>query len=59
MTENTTDGPVSVVGQPHEHPAIRRLARACLALARWQRRHDAGTPPPTTGTQTPEVGVRS
>lgn len=37
MEETTTPQPVRVTGQPHDHPSMRRLARACLALARWQR----------------------
>jgi len=37
MAENTTDPLVPVTGEPHTHPALRRLARACIALVRWQR----------------------
>lgn len=28
---------VSISGEGREHPAVRRLARACIALARWRR----------------------
>lgn len=59
MEETTTPEPVRVVGQPADHPSIRRLARACLDLARWQRRHQsasrhtgqAAPTPPTTSSR--------
>lgn len=56
MAENTTDAAALVVGQPDRQPSLRRLARACIALARWQRSHttpaaDADRPP----TDPPEV----
>ena len=35
MEENTT--PAVVHGQHRLHPALRRLARACIALARARR----------------------
>ena len=45
MAENTTANktarPLPVPGQPHQHPALRRLARACIALVRWQRAQPA------------------
>lgn len=44
MAETTTNDPALVVGQPHRHPAIRRLARACIALARWQRAQAVAAP---------------
>jgi hypothetical protein len=28
------DGPVTVTGEERKHPAIRKLARACIELAR-------------------------
>lgn len=39
MAKNTTpqDDVPLVVGEPHQQPAVRRLARACIALVRWQR----------------------
>ena len=45
MTENTTAAPL-VIGEPHRHPAVRRLARACIALVRWQREQAAPLPAP-------------
>ena len=45
MTENTTAAPM-VVGEPHRHPAVRRLARACIALVRWQREQAVSVPAP-------------
>jgi hypothetical protein len=32
----TDDRPVIVTGEQHDHPAIRLLARACIALAQEQ-----------------------
>lgn len=29
--------PIRVTGEQRLHPALRRLGRACIALARWQR----------------------
>ncbi len=37
MEESTTPQQIRVVGQAHDHPAVRRLARACIAVVRWQR----------------------
>lgn len=50
MAEESTH-PVRVSAQERNHPALRRLARACLALARHQLQLPASTPslPPTTG----------
>lgn len=49
MAEEST-GPVRVGAQERNHPALRRLARACIALARHQLQLLASTPslPPTT-----------
>lgn len=42
MSESTTAGDgVHVSGQAHEQPAVRRLARACIAFVRWQRAQPA------------------
>lgn len=51
---------VIVDGEALEHPALRRLARACIGLARWRRRpavsaaaggdgEDDAAAPPTGG----------
>lgn len=45
MSETSSDRPVTVTAQEHAHPAIRKLARACIALARQLR--EAATPPPS------------
>jgi hypothetical protein len=39
MAKSTTNhgGTPLVNGEPHKQPAVRRLARACIALVRWQR----------------------
>jgi hypothetical protein len=37
MPENSTDVPVKVTARPLAHPALRKLARACIALARASR----------------------
>lgn len=42
MSEPSSDHPVTVTAQERAHPAIRKLARACIALAR----HLCQTPPP-------------
>jgi hypothetical protein len=37
MSETSSDRPVTVTAQERAHPAIRKLARACIALARHLR----------------------
>jgi len=37
MTSIEESGAVTVAGEEREHPAVRRLARSCIALARWRR----------------------
>jgi len=34
MSESESDRPITITAQPKAHPAIRKLARACIALAR-------------------------
>jgi hypothetical protein len=41
MTKEQVDRPVKVSSTVRAHPAIVRLARACIALARWQREQAA------------------
>ncbi len=64
MKQNPSDEPVRITGEERLHPALRKLGRACIALARWQREQDitpaeTATEPPTTeqtattGTPTP------
>jgi hypothetical protein len=55
MAENSTGDAVRVVGAERPHPAVRQLARACIAMARWHRKQartdttaaqtDSTTPP--------------
>lgn len=37
MTDKQSEHPVKVTAERRTHPALRTLARACIALARWQR----------------------
>lgn len=41
MSESFSEQPLSVTAQERLHPALRKLARACIALARV-----ASPPPP-------------
>ena len=50
MEENTTS-PVHVTGEKRPHPAVRRLARACIALVLWQRKQQNQPPQPPNGEQ--------
>ncbi len=59
MTHQPSDVPVRVTGEQRLHPALRKLGRACIALARWQREQQQRPPeaPPddtasNTGTGT-------
>jgi hypothetical protein len=45
MSEEYQDRPVKITSVPRAHPAIRAIARACIALARWQREQEANNPP--------------
>lgn len=42
--------PVHVTGEERRHPAIRQLARACIALARQQIEAETTTDKPTEVT---------
>lgn len=44
MSEPSSDRPVKITAEPRAHPAIRTLARACIALAR-QLQGQPPTPP--------------
>lgn len=52
---NKNDQPVRVTGDQRRHPAIRKLARACIELARLQlaRRPDRPGSRPERPTRTP------
>jgi hypothetical protein len=45
MSEEYQDRPVKITSVPRTHPAIRAIARACIALARWQREQETHNPP--------------
>lgn len=65
MNQHSSDESVHVTGEERLHPALRKLGRACIALARWQRRQDAqrhtareataddAAPPPTASIPPP------
>lgn len=44
MTHHPSDRPVRVTGEERLHPALRKLGRACIALARWQREQQQRPP---------------
>lgn len=50
MSHHYVDREVSVTAHERAHPAIRKLARACLALARLDR-----TPPNTSSAASPHA----
>ena len=55
MKLNPSDEPVRVTGEERLHPALRKLGRACIALARWQRelqQHPPEAPPDDTASNT-------
>jgi hypothetical protein len=45
MSETGSDRPINVTAQERPHPALRKLARACIALARQLRDAAAPSPP--------------
>jgi hypothetical protein len=59
MSETGSDHPVNVTAQEWAHPAIRKLARACIALVR-QRLEAAGASAsvPPTMPELPAKGRR-
>ena len=44
MTHQPSDAPVRITGEQRLHPALRKLGRACIALARWQREQQQRPP---------------
>ena len=44
MAHQPADRPVHVTGEQRLHPALRKLGRACIALARWQREQQQRPP---------------
>jgi hypothetical protein len=56
MSEESPSRPVKITSTPRAHPAIRAIARACIALARWQRdkqQADAAAPAPPPVNEPP------
>ena len=49
MTHQPSDAPVRVTGEERLHPALRKLGRACIALARWQREQQQRPPNAPSG----------
>jgi hypothetical protein len=55
MAHQPADAPVRVTGEQRLHPALRKLGRACIALARWQREQQQRppeAPPDNTASNT-------
>ena len=52
MTHQPSDAPVRITGEQRLHPALRKLGRACIALARWQREQQQRPPEATLGPST-------
>jgi len=56
LTEPNLDRPVRVTGEERPHPAIRKLARACIALALLQLAAEDGQVPAATAAEHAEEG---
>jgi len=54
---NPSDEPVRVTGEERLHPALRKLGRACIALARWQREQGAMPAETATAEQTTAINT--
>lgn len=48
MSNSQSDEPVHVTGEERLHPALRKLGRACIALARWQREQQTAAAKPSS-----------
>ena len=57
MAHQPSDAPVRVTGEQRLHPALRKLGRACIALARWQREQQQRPPNAPSGDATSSVGT--
>jgi hypothetical protein len=44
MSEPSSEQPVKITAEARTHPAIRQLARACIALARQHQGQDPTAP---------------
>ncbi|MEJ7743100.1 MAG: hypothetical protein WKF73_11420 [Nocardioidaceae bacterium] len=61
MAHQPSDAPVRVTGEERLHPALRKLGRACIALARWQREQQQRPPeaPPDDAASCTDTGTNS
>jgi hypothetical protein len=57
MSETASDITVKITAEPRAHPAIRQLARACIALAR--QRDSEPTPSAPTSRMTVPSATQS
>ena len=57
MTHQPSDAPVRVTGEERLHPALRKLGRACIALARWQREQQQRPPEAPPGDAASSAGT--
>ncbi len=57
MTHQPSDVPVRITGEERLHPALRKLGRACIALARWQREQQQRPPEVPPGDATSSAGT--
>ncbi len=61
MTHQPPDAPVRITGEERLHPALRKLGRACIALARWQREQQQRPPevPPGDAASSADTSTNS
>ena len=57
MTHQPSDAPVRITGEQRLHPALRKLGRACIALARWQREQQQRPPNAPLGDAASSTGT--
>ena len=55
MAHQPADRPVRITGEQRLHPALRKLGRACIALARWQREQQQRPPEAPPGDAAPNT----
>ena len=59
MAHQPSDVPVRVTGEERLHPALRKLGRACIALARWQREQQQRPPEAPPDMASSSTGTNS
>lgn len=57
MADQSPGDQVKITAVERAHPAIRTLARACIALARWQREHQAAASLEESNEASPWTGT--